>query len=154
MKDKVIQKKNAVWLVILSTVICGLGVGILLRLGAREQVLRLLDWIGSVGGWGPLIFIGVETLVVLFLVPGILFTLGAGFLFGSGLGTVCVVAGHTIGGVLAFSAARTLLRKQVAGLLQKHPALADLDRRITEEGWKIIMLTRKAQKRLYTGDNQ
>jgi uncharacterized membrane protein YdjX (TVP38/TMEM64 family) len=125
-----------------STAICALAAGLLLRMGAREQVLRLLEWIGELGAKGPLVFIGVELVVVVFLLPGVLFTLGAGFLFGPVFGTLCVVVGHTVGGAVAFLLARTLLSRQASGLLRKHQALARLDKRISEKGWKIIMLTR------------
>lgn len=136
------KRMATVWVIVLSTVICALAVGVLLRMGAREDVLRLLEWIGDIGAWGPLVFVGVEVIVVVLLLPGILFTLGAGFLFGPFVGTVCVAVGHTAGGAVAFMLARTLFRRQASILLQKHQGLAGLDRRISEKGWKIVMLTR------------
>jgi len=135
-------RSKTAYLIVISTIICALAIGLLLRLGAREHVLRLLNWIDSVGGWGALVFIGVELVVVVFLLPGILFTLGAGFLFGPLLGTLCIVIGQTLGGALAFIAARTLLGDKAARLIARHESIANLDRRVSEKGWKIIMLTR------------
>jgi len=138
-----IKKGNStVWVIVISTVVCALALGLLLRLGAREHALNLLEWIDSLEGWGPLVFVGVETLVVILLLPGIVFTLGAGFLFGTFWGTLCVVVGQAIGGAVAFMIARTFLKKQTSKLLQKHQGIANLDKRVLEKGWKIIMLTR------------
>ncbi len=124
------------------TVCAALALGVLLRLGAREHVLRLLSWLDEIGHWGPLMFIVIQALVVFFLVPGILFTLGAGFLFGVVFGTIYMVVGTVLGGSLAFLAARTLFRRPILRFVQKRPRLAKLDQQISEEGWKVIMLTR------------
>ncbi len=130
------------WLIIAGTVLSAIVIGLLLRMGARDHVLRLLDWLDGMGAWGPLLFIAIQTLIVVGLVPGVLFTLGAGFLFGIVQGTLYIVAGNVIGGSLAFMFARTLLRRPVTRLLRKRPELRNLDKRLAEKGWKIILLTR------------
>lgn len=124
------------------TVFTVLLLGVLMRLGARAQVVRLLDWLDGMGPWGPLVFIVIQALVVFFLVPGVLFTLGAGFLFGVVPGTIYMVAGTLLGGSLAFLAARTLFRRPISRYVTQRPRLRALDDQISGEGWKIIMLTR------------
>jgi uncharacterized membrane protein YdjX (TVP38/TMEM64 family) len=123
-------------------VVCALLLGLGLRLHGREHVLHLLDWLHSIGMWGPAVFVLIEIAIVLLLLPGLPFTMGAGFLFGPIPGTVYVVVGHTLGGALALLAARTVFGKRMAGYLRRRPQLRDLERRLTERGWKTILLTR------------
>ena len=139
---KPLNRWNMAGVVLVGTVICALLVGLLLRFGAREYVLRLLAWIRGLGAWGPAAFILIEVIVVIALLPGIFLTLGAGFLFGPLWGTVYVVIGHTAGGAVAFLLGRTLLQERVRRLLQRRPRLRDLDRRVSAQGWTLILLTR------------
>jgi uncharacterized membrane protein YdjX (TVP38/TMEM64 family) len=130
------------WIFIFCSVGCALLIGLMLRFGAREHVLQLMEWLRGIGLWGPVLFILIEIAVVLFLLPGILFTMGAGFLFGPVLGTVYVVAGHAVGGALAFLAARRFFGKRTAEFLKNREGLRNLDQRLSEQGWKTILLTR------------
>lgn len=139
---KVFRQPRTWWVLLGSVALCALFVGGLLRLGARDAVLRLLDWLDVIGLWGPVLFVLIEIVVVVLLLPGILFTLGAGFLFGPWWGTVYVVLGNALGATVAFLAARTLLRGPVRRLLKKHETLQNLDRRASDKGWRLVMLTR------------
>jgi uncharacterized membrane protein YdjX (TVP38/TMEM64 family) len=129
-------------IVAVCTAACALLIGLMLRFGAREHVLHLMEWLRGIGPWGPVLFMLIEIVVVIFLLPGILFTMGAGFLFGPVLGTVYVVAGHTVGGALAFLAARTFLGRRTAEFLKKRPEILHLDQYLSKKGWKTILLTR------------
>ncbi|WP_241521137.1 TVP38/TMEM64 family protein [Kineobactrum sediminis] len=81
-------------------------------------------------------------LVTLLLVPGILFTTGAGFAFGLLEGVVYVVIGTTLGAVLAFLIARHLMGERAAQFVRSHSRLQHVSQELVPEGWKIIMLTR------------
>lgn len=122
--------------------VCALLLGLALRFNGRAYVLQLLDWLHAIGIWGPVVFLLIVIAVVMLLLPGLPFTMGAGFLFGPFVGTVCVVVGHTLGGVLAMLTARKLFGNRMTGYLRRRPRLGDLERRLTEPGWKTIMLTR------------
>lgn len=130
------------WLAVVCGVACVLLFGLLLRLGGREHVLHLLNWLRSIGLWGPVVFVLIEIAVVVLLLPGIAFTMGAGFLFGSLWGTVYVVVGHTLGGALALLAGRRLLGKRTADFLRHRPEIRDIEGRLAENGWKTILVTR------------
>lgn len=121
---------------------CALLLGLGLRLSGREYVLHLLNWLHSIGMWGPVVFVLIEIAVVVLLLPGIPFTMGAGFLFGPLWGTVYVVVGHTLGGALALLTARTLFGKRMARFLRGRPQLRGIEQRLAEHGWKTILLTR------------
>lgn len=122
--------------------VCALLLGLALRFNGRETVLQLLDWLDAIGIWGPVVFLLIEIAVVMLLLPGLPLTMGAGFLFGPILGTVYVVAGHTLGGALALLTARKLFGKRMTAYLRRRPRLGNLERRLTGPGWKTIMLTR------------
>jgi len=130
------------WTVLTGTIFVVLGGSILLRLQVHTYVLQLLAWLGRIHAWGPLVFILIEIGVVIFILPGILFTLGAGFLFGPFWGTLYVITGQILGGAMAFVFARTLFRKQILKFFKKHPLLLQLDQRLAQENWKLILLTR------------
>ena len=53
------------------------------RVDAQALLLRLLAWIEGLGPLGPAILIALETIVVALVLPGIVLTLGAGYLFGA-----------------------------------------------------------------------
>ena len=62
---------------------------------AESQVLDLLGWIDEHEFWGPCIFALVYMLVVIFVLPGLPLTLGAGFLFGIVRGSLFVIVAVT-----------------------------------------------------------
>ncbi|MGV3593270.1 MAG: TVP38/TMEM64 family protein, partial [Gammaproteobacteria bacterium] len=66
------------------------------------QLIALLEWVEQQGSMAAVLFIVIMALVVLFLLPGIFFTTGAGYVFGIGLGTLYVVVGTTLGASVAF----------------------------------------------------
>ncbi len=117
-------------------------VAVLVYFDAHEEVLRLLDWLDAQGLWGPVLFIVLMMLVVVFLLPGVLFTTGAGFVFGVVEGAACVVIGTTLGAVVAFLAARHLLGERAAHYILRHAKLQLVTGELASRGWKIVLLTR------------
>lgn len=101
-----------------------------------------LDWIGKLGPWGPVIFIGMYVVATVFFIPGSVLTLGAGALFGVALGSVCVSISATLGATAAFLIGRYLARDLVAHKVERSERFAAIDRAVAEEGWKIVFLTR------------
>jgi uncharacterized membrane protein YdjX (TVP38/TMEM64 family) len=97
-----------------------------------------LAWIGKLGPWGPILFVGTTVLFI----PGSVLTLGAGAVFGVGLGSVCVSIGATLGATAAFLVGRYLARNAVARKIARNERFAAIDRAVAEEGWKIVLLTR------------
>src|ERR1041384_4121383 len=94
-------------------------VGIVLVLGLKyyhvQDLLKAaLDWIGKLGPWGPVIFIGLYVVATVLFVPGSVLTLGAGAVFGVALGSVCVSASATLGATTAFLVGRYLARDLIA----------------------------------------
>jgi uncharacterized membrane protein YdjX (TVP38/TMEM64 family) len=115
---------------------------VLVYFGAQDYVLRLLEWLDAQGPWAPLLFILTMALVVVFLVPGIMFTTGAGFVFGVIEGAIYVVLGTTTGAVLAFLIARYLFGAKASRYVLAHAKLKIVSEELAPRGWKIVMLTR------------
>ncbi|HEY5775746.1 MAG TPA: TVP38/TMEM64 family protein [Xanthomonadales bacterium] len=129
-------------LVVISILFVTLVVAALVYFDAHEEILRLLDWLDAQGIWGPLLFILLMMIVVVFLLPGVLFTTGAGFVFGVVEGTVCVVVGTTLGATLAFLGARYLFGERASQFVLRHARLRSVTEELTPRGWQIVLLTR------------
>lgn len=133
---------SAVLGVVFSILFVAAILGVLLLLGVDEQVLRLLTWLEAQGAWASLLFILIMAAVVVLLLPGMLLTTGAGFVFGVVQGTVYVVTGTTLGAILAFLIARHLFGERATRFVLRHPRLRLVGDELVPQGWKIVMLTR------------
>src|SRR5271165_1326108 len=108
-----------------------------------QDVLKAsLAWIGKLGPWGPVIFVGLYVVATVLFVPGSVLTLGAGAAFGVALGSVCVSISATLGATAAFLVGRYLARDAIARKIEKNEKFATIDRAVADEGWKIVLLTR------------
>ncbi len=108
----------------------------------QDLLKAALDWIGKLGPWGPVIFIGLYVVATVLFVPGSVLTLGAGAVFGVVLGSVCVSISATLGATAAFLVGRYLARDAIARKIEKNETFATIDRAVAGEGWKIVLLTR------------
>ena len=124
------MKKEA-WsfgIIIGSTLFVGLMLGGLIYFfDLQSHVRGLLEWIDTKGIWAPILFILLDVVIVLFLFPGVLITMGAGFLFGVAKGSIYIIIATTIGAVLAFIFARYLLSERIANYLRSNPRLSFID---------------------------
>ena len=100
------------------------------------------SWVKGMGPAGMALYGAVYVAAVILFVPGIVLTLGAGFLFGLGWGVVVVSIASTIAAALAFLIARYLARGAVDRLARKNPKFSAIDRAIGKEGWKIVAFLR------------
>lgn len=108
----------------------------------QEATLALLAWVEGIGGWGIAFYFFLYVAIVLFLIPGIVFTVGAGFLFGVFVGGIVIIGALAAGSGLAFLIARYLVGERVARKVQEHPRVRLLDKGLQKEGWKIVFLSR------------
>ncbi len=123
----------------------GAGIGIVAALKyfhVQDLLKSALDWIGKLGPWGPVIFVGLYVVATVLFVPGSVLTLGAGAVFGVVLGSVCVSISATLGATAAFLVGRYLAREAIARKIEKNEKFATIDRAVAGEGWKIVLLTR------------
>ena len=128
------------WLLYLGTVIVLLAAARYFRV--QDFLKQALDWVGTLGPWGPAIFAGIYVVSTVLLIPGSVLTLGAGAVFGLGRGLVLVSAASTIAATVAFLIGRYLARDVVARKIEGNERFGAIDRAVAAEGWKIVLLTR------------
>lgn len=108
----------------------------------RDQInLAALDaWVGSLGPWAPVGYVIIYALATVAFVPGLVFALAGGALFGPLWGSLWNLAGATLGATLAFLIARLIAGDWVArksgGLLKR--VIDGVD----AEGWRFVAFVR------------
>ena len=112
-------------------------------------VLPLADWFQLMFAWIEAnrsyswsVFILVYVLATVFMLPGSLLTLAAGFLFGLGYGFAIVSFASVTGATCAFLVGRFFARDWVESKLAGMPRFAALDKAIAARGWLVVLLTR------------
>lgn len=101
-------------------------------------------WVSGLGFAGYVLYALVYAACVVLFIPASILTLGAGATFGVIKGTIVVVIGATLGATGAFIVARTIARKRVEAMAAKDHRFRALDKAITNEGAKIVLLVRLA----------
>lgn len=133
---------------ILSRILPRIALGLVLISGSifaflhRDQInLASLDaWIGSAGLLAPLAYVVLYAVGTVAFVPGLIFALAGGALFGPLWGSVWNLIGATVGATLAFLVARYIaggwVARKAGGLLKR--AIDGID----VEGWRFVALVR------------
>jgi len=128
--------------VIVGVVCVAVLVAGVLTLPVEAYLSRFLAWVQTVGPWGALILGAGYIPAALLFVPGSLLTLGAGFVFGVGVGTVAVSLGSTLGAAAAFLLGRTVARRTIEAKVAGNARFHALDQAVRREGFKIVLLMR------------
>lgn len=125
-----------------SLLLVGVIVGVLVYFDVHLLLVDLLRWIDQQGAWAAVLFIGVMALVVVFLLPGVFFTVGAGYVFGIAAGVSYVVAGTTLGAALAFLVARYTFGEKARQFVLKRSKLSLVNDEMAKNDFKVVLLTR------------
>lgn len=128
--------------IVLALLLVGVALALAVILGAQDEIQRMLEWTERQGPAAPLLLVALIALIVLLLVPGVVFTTGAGFVFGIVGGTACIVLGTTLGAAIAFLAARYLFGERAKSYVLSRGKLRLIGDELGRNGWKIVMLTR------------
>ena len=108
----------------------------------RDQInLATLDaWLGSLDLWAPIGYMVLYALATVAFVPGAIFALAGGALFGPLWGSLWNLLGATLGATLAFLVARYVgggwVERKAGGLLKR---LID---GVDAEGWRFVAFVR------------
>ena len=136
-----ISKKSSLRFAIIALAVTAIVAGMLF-LPLRQYLMNVLEWTQGLGTLGP-IFVALFYIVAcVFLLPGSVLTLGAGFLFGVPVGLVSAWMGATLGACAAFLLGRTLARDWVASRVSDNPKFTAVDEAVGREGFKIVLLLR------------
>lgn len=108
----------------------------------REQlsIEVLTTWVGQLGWMAPLVFIACYAAGAVLFLPGLVFTLAGGVLFGPLFGTLYNLTGATLGATLAFLAARYIASDWAEQRTGKR--LRQLKSGVEEEGWRFVAFVR------------
>ena len=135
------KKKNWMW-------IAGTLAAIAI-VGAAFSFLPLQDWadalesrISRLGRAGYLLFFVAFVVVTLLPLPGWMFVVAAGAMFGMAWGFALVWTGTIAGATLAFLLTRHLFRDSLKKRLARKPAFAAVDKALRKEGWHVVALLR------------
>jgi uncharacterized membrane protein YdjX (TVP38/TMEM64 family) len=117
-------------------------VGVLLLFDIDREIIGFLRWMDAQGGTAGLWFLVVMAIVVVLLLPGVLLTTGAGFVFGIAEGTLYVVLGTGIGAAAAFLIARYLARDATRAALARSGRWVALQQVLAFVDARTVLLTR------------
>lgn len=110
----------------------------------------ILDFLSYLGIWGWLLFIGIFSVATCLLVPGIIMTVGAGFIYtrlygtcaGILIGTLLVFLGASLGSIIAMLLCRWLFREHMRNNIEKHPKMQIIDEWMGEKGFRVLFMLR------------
>jgi uncharacterized membrane protein YdjX (TVP38/TMEM64 family) len=108
----------------------------------QELLRHALQWVESLGVVGGLAFVVIYIVATVAFLPGSILTLGAGIVFGVGLGSIYVFVGATLGAIAAFLVGRYLARGWISSKIKGNQKFAAIDQAVAREGFKIVLLTR------------
>jgi uncharacterized membrane protein YdjX (TVP38/TMEM64 family) len=111
-------------------------------LPVKTWLNEFIQWVQHLGPWGVVIFILAYAVATVLFLPGWIFTVSAGLIYGIAGGTLVALSGAVIGASLAFLIARYLLRRNIEEYSNKSPRFKAIDQAIGRDGWKIIGLLR------------
>jgi len=111
-------------------------------LPVRDWLTTGIIWINANHSAAWIIFILTYALAPIFLIPGTILTLAAGFAFGLPIGVLLVSAGSLLGAVNAFLIGRFFARNWVSQYLARTPTFSALDDATHDHGFLIVLLTR------------
>jgi uncharacterized membrane protein YdjX (TVP38/TMEM64 family) len=122
--------------------LAGLAVVIVWAVLNRDSLdLAALDvWLSGLGFLAPLAYLGLYAVGTIAFLPGALFALAGGVLFGPLWGSLLNLAGATIGASLAFLIARYLAGSWVA--TRTGGRLKRLIEGVEAEGWRFVAFVR------------
>lgn len=106
----------------------------------RLDLAALDAWLSDLGFWAPLAYLGLYAVGTIAFLPGALFALAGGALFGPVWGSLLNLVGATIGASLAFLVARYLAGAWVAA--RTGGRLKRLVEGVEAEGWRFVAFVR------------
>ena len=125
-------------LLVLILTVCGLALYWLLDGAATVEGVQ--SRIAGLGDWGPVGFILLYAIATIAMIPGGLFDLAGGALFGPVWGSVYNLAGGTLGAAFAFLIARYVAADWVER--RAGPRIQKVIRSVDTDGWQFVAFVR------------
>lgn len=125
-----------------SIVFVGALFALLKFLDFEQQLITFLEYIRNTGNIGRTLFFMAVTLAVVLLLPSVLLTLAAGYLYGIVGGLVMIVLAETVGAYIAFVIGRRCQHRRFMSALKNKQIFESTSRVLTFHGWRMIALIR------------
>jgi uncharacterized membrane protein YdjX (TVP38/TMEM64 family) len=135
-----LMKKYGKWIVVILVIVALSVLSAILPV--KEWIREFIFWVQGLGTLGIVIFIIAYAVATVLFLPGWIFTVSAGLIYGVVAGTVIALTGAVIGASLAFLIARYFLRRNIEEITKKNPKFRAIDEAIGKNGWKIVGLLR------------
>ncbi len=120
--------------------VLAIGIGLAVYYRGVVNVEAVEAWVAAAGIWAPLLFMLAYVVATVFFLPGLVFTIAGGALFGPVFGTIYSLTGATVGAVAAFLVSRYVagdwVREKAGGRLNK------LMEGVADEGWRFVAFVR------------
>ena len=110
-------------------------------LPVKDWIAGFEGWIEGLGALGVVLFVGLYVVVTVVLGPAWALTLVAGLAYGA-WGFPLVVGSATLAACIAFLIGRNVARERVTRLVDDDNRLKALNQAVSEDGWKVVGLTR------------
>jgi undecaprenyl-diphosphatase len=117
---------------------------------AAALLLPMRDWSEQFQQWleqmnlvqALLVFTAIYVIGSVMLLPGWIFPLAAGVVFGLGWGLAVTLIAATLAAVAPFLIARYVVHERVERLAKRNPAFKSVDDAVRKEPWKVVALLR------------
>jgi uncharacterized membrane protein YdjX (TVP38/TMEM64 family) len=140
MKDRGMRSR---WPLVAAIVVVAALTGLALVLPVREWFDVFEDRVETMNlAAGLLVFAAASVAATLLLVPGWIFPLAAGAIFGLGWGIAVTLASIAAASSIAFVVTRYLLRAPAEKLARRHRLFKAFDQACGTEGWRMVALLR------------
>lgn len=114
-----------------------------IRLNEYESlVLNVLQKVESAGIYGQLIVVLVVAFSVIAILPTVILTLAAGYIYGAFYGSFLIVFGESIGALVAFLLARSGWFQSATTLIRNSKLLSTTNVVMKASGWELVSAIR------------
>ena len=131
-----------VLLIILVLCACAVAFALFSHAPIASRALACVLWFQHQGRGGALLYGALDVIATVFLFPGTPLTLGAGFLYGTVIGSIVISIASTIAATAGFLLARYISGDWLARRLARYDSLRALDQTIADHGFKMVLLMR------------
>jgi len=119
-----------------------LGILFLIAHYVGDYITPTEEWIKAQGIYGPIIFILAFWIGTIIFIPGNLYAIASGLLFGLISGFIFISIAEVTGAIILFLISRYLARNILERYLSKHPKFFEIDKIVSKKGIKIMVLLR------------
>lgn len=107
-----------------------------------QDISRIQQFFKGFGFWGYLIFIFLFTAGCIFMIPGSIFIITAGIVFGPIIGFIVALIGQSLGATMTFLIGKYLARGIIEDKVSNNQIFKKIDDGVEENGTSFLILTR------------